>query len=255
MATILVLLAAYNEALALPSLIAEFRRVQANVSGDLRVLVVDDGSTDATAAAATDAAGDLPLEVLRHSHNRGLGAALRSGFDRGLEEARDEDLIATLDADGSHSPRLLPQLVEALESPYGVVIASRYRPGSVSQGVPLSRTIASFGARVLVDAVAAIPGVRDYTCGYRVYRADALRRARREIPDLPREAGFACQLELLVALARTGARMREIPLTLRYDKKESKSKLRWRDAVLGNLRVLRSARTLLRNDPPVRSAS
>jgi dolichol-phosphate mannosyltransferase len=240
------LLPAFNEALALPALLAGFSEVAALQDIDLRVLVVDDGSTDGSGDTAVGAARDLALDVLRHPANRGLGCALRSGFTRILNDASDQDAIVTLDADGSHPPELLPSLLAALEGPHQMVIASRYQPGASVRGVPLSRMAASLAARVLFRMFAPVPGVQDYTCGYRVYRAGALRVARAKVSELPREPGFASQVELLVTLARLGAKIREVPLKLRYDQKQSASNLRWVDAVAGNLRVLRTARRALR---------
>ena len=249
MSSVFVLLPALDEALAMPSVLSALREVETLVEHRVRVLVIDDGSTDGTAEAAEAAAGGLSLEVVRHSKNRGLGVALRSGISRALPQAQDEDVLITLDCDGSHSPELLPKLIAALDEGYGMVIASRFQAGATTHGVPFIRSVASWVARAVVMTLAPIQGVRDYTCGYRAYRVEDLRRGRDAVSNLPRETGFACQLEILIALSRQGTRIREIPFTLRYDLKTAESKLRWKDTVLGNFRVLRQARSQLSQSP------
>lgn len=241
-----VLLPAFDEEPALPTLLGDFAKLVESSTLDLRLIVVDDGSSDRTAAIAEEAARSLPLELLRHDANRGLGAAVRTGLDRILDEASDDDGVATLDSDGSQSPAFLPAMVEALEGGCDVVIASRYRPGSRVAGVPPLRLVASGAARILFGWLAPMEGVRDYTCGYRLYRAGALRRAREAVPGLPTEPGFACQVEVLATISGLQGRVREVPFTLRYDQKASSTKLRWLDTIRGNLRVLAAARRALR---------
>jgi len=87
--------------------------------------------------------------------------------------------------------------------------------------------VLSRGASFLLSMVARVPGARDYTCGYRLYRASMLRRALKVWGDrLIEEAGFVCMAELLVKLGRGGARVSEAPLVLRYDLKEGASKMK-----------------------------
>jgi dolichol-phosphate mannosyltransferase len=190
--------------------------------------VVDDGSRDGTIAAARSFADRLSIEVVPHGVNRGLGAALRTGLTAALERASDADAIATMDADNTHDPALLPDMLRRLEeAPADLVIASRYTPGGEEVGLTALRRVLSRGASLLLTLVAPVRGARDYTCGYRLYRAALLRRAAGAWGDrLIEEAGFTCMAEVLLKLGRGGARVAEHPLILRYDLKEGASKMK-----------------------------
>jgi len=111
-----VVLPAYNVARHLPELVVELRRVQPNV----RILAVDDGSADDTAAVARK----LGLELIEHPQNRGKGAALMTGFgwaeDQGLER------VFTMDADGQHLPREMQAFLDVMDSTDAdIVVGSR----------------------------------------------------------------------------------------------------------------------------------
>jgi len=239
-----VLLPCFDEEQALPGLLTRLRETLRKPSGaetsandavnELTVLAVDDGSRDSTAQIARDAA-DMPsaqdgfsVSLLQHEKNLGLGAAMRTGISHFLDASSEGDWLAAMDCDGTHPPELLPEMLRAArERDLDVVIASRYAPGGGEVGLSTSRRaysrICSWGLGVLFR----LRGVRDYTCGFRLYSRHALVRAQRRYGEsLIRERGFVCQAELLVHLTRTGARIGEVPLTLRYDHKLGRSKMR-----------------------------
>jgi len=229
--TIWMALPAYNEERSLPNLLERFVAIRpelAKAGVELRVLVVDDGSTDGTIAAAERFRDRLPLEVIPHGRNRNLGAGLRTGLTGALERCAEGDLIATMDADNTHDPALLPLMREILERAHAdIVIASRYCPGGKEIGLTRLRQFLSRGASFLLTMVARVPGARDYTCGYRLYRASMLRRAFSVWGDrMIEEVGFVCMAEILVKLGRGGAKVTEAPLILRYDLKEGASKMK-----------------------------
>ena len=231
LSTIWLTLPAYNEERSLPALLERcvpLARALEAQQARLRVLVVDDGSSDGTIAAARSFEGRLGLEVVPHGVNRGLGAALRTGIHAALERAADRDAIATMDADNTHDPSLLPEMHRRLEqAPADVVIASRYAEGGAEVGLTPLRQLLSRGASFLLTLTAPVAGARDYTCGYRLYRASVLRRAAQVWGDrLVEEAGFTCMAEVLLKLGRGGARVAEHPLVLRYDLKEGASKMK-----------------------------
>jgi dolichol-phosphate mannosyltransferase len=229
--TLVLALPAYNEERSLPALLERCVPVAGALSARgqaLRVVVVDDGSKDGTIAAARGFAGRLAIEVVPHVVNQGLGAALRTCLASALERAADDDAIATMDADNTHDPSLLPAMWDRLESaPGDVVIASRYTPGGDEVGLTPLRKVLSRGASFLLTWTVPVRGARDYTCGYRVYRARTLRRAQAAWgARLVEEAGFTCMAEVLLKLGRGGARVLEWPLILRYDLKEGASKMK-----------------------------
>ena len=221
---VLVVLPAYNEAESLPLLFARFRE-SSSLIGPLEILVVDDGSQDGTESVAREAAGPLPVRVESHPHNRGLGAALLTGLRAAMFEA---DIVVTMDADDSHDPATIPLMINRLNEGFDVVIASRFQEGGEEVGVSPHRRLLSHSASTILGLVAGVEGARDYSCGFRAYRSHFLRRLLHEVGEenLVRETGFACMVELLLRASAHGARITEVPLVLRYDRKQSSSKIR-----------------------------
>jgi len=132
-----------------------------------------------------------------------------------------------MDADNTHTPGLIGSMVRLIEEGSDVVIASRYQPGAQVWGVPFHRRRLSDGARLLFRLVFPIRGVRDYTCGYRAYRASLLKRAFDTLGDqFVSEQGFQCMVDILLKLRRMNAVFREVPMILRYDLKGGVSKMR-----------------------------
>ncbi len=247
MKTLWVALPAYNEERSLPALLERYAAlapVLGQQGATLRVLVVDDGSRDGTIAAADRFKGRLALEVLPHGVNRGLGAALRTGLAGALERAAEGDLIATMDADNTHDPALLPEMWARMEGERAdVVIASRYAPGGDEVGLTALRKLLSRGASLLLSLTVPVKGARDYTCGFRLYRASILRRAANAWGEkLVEETGFTCMAEVLLKLGRGGARVAEAPLVLRYDLKQGASKMKMMRTISRYFELIRRIR-------------
>ena len=223
---VIVVLPAYNEGDALPRLLDRLRVVSVgHFAAKLSVIVVDDGSTDGTADRVRATEG-LGVRLIVHDQNRGLSEAIRSGLLAAIEQATDEDVIVTMDADDTHAPGLISRMTMLIEEGNDVVIGSRFAPGGRTLGVPWSRRVLSRGASVLFRLVHPVRGVRDYTCGYRAYQAGLLRQAfARWGRDFISEAGFSCMVDILLKLHRLGAVMTEAPLVLRYERKVGKSKM------------------------------
>ncbi len=230
---------AYNEEGAIGPLLDNIAEAMEVEDFDYRAYVVDDGSSDATADEICERAERLPVILVPHEHNRGLAAAMRTVVTTAVEDADDADVIVSMDGDNTHLPGLTPRMVRAIREGRDVVIASRYQPHSRVIGVPAFRQFLSWGAGMVFRMTFPIPGVRDYTCGYRAYRAGVLREAMRIWgDDLITEEGFACQVELLLRLCRLDAIMDEVPMILRYDQKVGASKMNVRRTVLQTLRLL-----------------
>lgn len=231
MKTMILALPAYNEERSLPALLIRCVPVAQALAAEgrqFKVVVVDDGSKDSTIATAQSFADRLAIEVVPHVVNQGLGAALRTCLASGLARVGDDDVVATMDADNTHDPGLLPAMWHHLENtPGDVVIASRYTPGGDEVGLTPLRKVLSRGASFLLTMTVPVKGARDYTCGFRVYRASMLRKASEQWKDkLIEESGFTCMAEVLLKLGRGGARVLEWPLILRYDLKEGASKMK-----------------------------
>lgn len=236
---ITVILPAYNEELALPPLLDRLAGVRARSGLDLHVLVVDDGSQDATAAVVTSRSEQSPwVELLRHDHNMGLSQGLRTGFEAAAARSKPGDVIITMDADNTQPPELIDRMLGAVENGADVVIGSRFQPGAEVHGVPAMRRLYSRVMSILFRAAFPIPGVRDYSCGFRAYRAETLQRALAAYGDgFITEQGFACMVEVLFQLDRLhGVRFAEVPMVLHYDLKPTETKMN----------VLRTIRDTLR---------
>lgn len=232
-----VVLPAYNEQVALPRLLARLASVFATGTATGRVLVVDDGSTDQTADVAR---AWVPLvELVSHPRNMGLGAAIRTGLTRAADLSGPDDAIVTMDADDTHVPGLIPRMVQTLGEGYDVVIASRYQAGSRTLGVTSVRRSLSWAAGLVFRLFLPMPGVRDYTCGYRAYRAGIIKQAiERWGEEFVDRSDFSSMPRVLLRLRRLGAVATEVPMVLRYDRKPGASKMPVGGNVVGNLKLV-----------------
>lgn len=234
---------AWNEEKVIrPTLLALWRAYQGRNEAYTAVLV-DDGSTDRTVAeaqaAVAESGGELKLQVLTHETNRGLGAGLRTGIYWVVDRAADDDVLVTLDADNTHPPALIPELVRRVREGADLSIASRYRAGAEVHGVPGYRHALSDVASVLFQSIYPLPGVRDYTCCFRAYRLPLLRRARAVYgEELCTARGFEAVMDLLLRLGPLGMKVSEVGFVLDYGERVGQSKMKV-------LRTIRSTLTLL----------
>jgi dolichol-phosphate mannosyltransferase len=235
-----IVLPAYNEAANIPPLFKRFQEVESESQLlDINVILVDDGSTDGSAAIATASAGPLSVEVFRNETNRGLAETFMRGLMETTARVRPGDIVVCMDADNSHAPGLMLRMIREIQEGRDVVIASRYREGSVVRGVPWSRRVLSRGMSILFRIVFPIPGVRDYSCGYRAYRAEFLKTALAVRPEKRFSSdGFACMVGILLFLSREEAVIGEVPLVLRYDQKIGESKMKVTRTIRSSLSVL-----------------
>jgi glycosyltransferase involved in cell wall biosynthesis len=198
---IVAVIAAYNEA---PHIAAVVTGTRPHVE---RVVVVDDGSSDGTAAAA-EAAG---AEVVRHPQNRGKGVAVRSGL--AAVRGRGFTHVLLLDGDLQHRPADVPALVaEAAASGADVVVGAR---GFDRDQMPASRYYSNVIGSWALGGLIGVP-IRDTQSGFRLIRLAALE------PLTLTATGYEIETEMLIRLARRGAVVREVTVTLAYDGAPSK---------------------------------
>jgi dolichol-phosphate mannosyltransferase len=216
---ILVALATYNELENLPRLVEEI--LHALPAAD--VLVVDDNSPDGTGRWCDDRVAAEPrLKCLHRPSKLGLGSATLAAIRFAIDH--DYDIIVTLDADGSHDPRHLNELVHATDHA-DVAIGSRYCDGGEIEGWPWGRLVLSrflnATSRLLLQL-----SVRDTSNAYRAYRIATLREVDL---DCIQASGFAYLEELLWHLVRARARLVEIPITF-HQRRAGRSKVNLREA-------------------------
>lgn len=224
-----VFLPAYNEEVALERVVRKFASTLRSLGEPYRFLVLDDGSTDRTGEVARRLAGAEPLELMTHSPNLGLGATMRDGLVRASEISSDGDLVVTLDCDDTHDPRYLAPALERAREGYDLVILSRYQAGGGEEGLSPVKSFLSRGAGLFLKLFFPIRGVKEYSCGYRVFRASALKRVigafGGRFVELP-HMGFVVTPEILVKFRMAGCRITEVPFRLHYDQKPGASKNR-----------------------------
>lgn len=236
---VFVTLPAYNEQEALPELLERIGEGFANSAMPYEVIVVDDGSQDATAQIVAQMSFQMPIHLVQHEVNQGLGATIRDGLKEALDRAGERDIIVTMDADNTHPPGLIDRMVGLIHEGCDVVIASRFQSGSRVIGVPIERHFLSIGARALFTIIAPTRGVRDYTSGYRAYKTEVIRRGFAEHGDqFVGERGFSCMADVLLKLRNQGVLFGEAPLRLRYDQKGGDSKMQVMKTVWLTLKLL-----------------
>jgi dolichol-phosphate mannosyltransferase len=214
----LVVLPTYNEAENIVDVLEKIRKA----APDADVLVVDDGSPDGTAALASKEADRLgQIEVMRRPEKRGLGAAYTAGFTWGLD--RGYDLLVSMDADLSHDPDMVPDLLDAVQQGADLAIGSRWVRGGAVLDWPRTRLAISRIGNWYARTMLCLP-YRDATAGFRAYRAALLRQI--DVHGL-RASGYAFQVELTYRSHQLGAGIVELPIIF-HERARGVSKMSWR---------------------------
>jgi dolichol-phosphate mannosyltransferase len=236
---VIVVLPAYNEEKGIGSLLERISEALNDEQLAFEVLVVDDGSQDRTLQIVEEYGTELPVKVSRHAVNQGLGATIRDGLSLASRGASPNDVVITMDADETHTPGLIVRMVRMIREGHDVVIASRYCPGARVFGVSRFRRFLSYGGSMLFRVAFPTSGVRDFTCGYRAYRGGVLRKALATYGDRFVDSdGFQCMVDILLKLRSMDVIFGEVPLLLRYDLKQGKSKMRIAKTVRDSIMLL-----------------
>ena len=176
-------------------------------------VVVDDGSTDATAAVARRLRARFPtLDLIEHPQNRGYGGAAQSGLERALELGAD--LVVWLHGDGQYAPESIPALLAPLDAGQAdIVQGSRFRGGGALRGgMPFYKYVANRGLTWMENRIFGL-GLAEYHSGYMLYRRAALEA-------IPFQSfttrGFVFDQEMLVAARILGLRVVDLPIPTRY---------------------------------------
>ncbi len=212
----LIVIPTYQEARTVTGLL--HRILEDPALDTFHVLVVDDASPDGTAAVvrASPSYGERVL-LLERGGKDGLGAAYRAGF--AWAEQRGYSVVVQMDADGSHPPESVADLVVALEDA-DVAIGSRYVPGGRTVNWPWHRKLISRAGNAYVRLLLGLP-VRDCTAGFRAYRPGVLAAIA---PDGTEASGYSFQIETTWRATTSGLRITEVPITF-VERQEGDSKM------------------------------
>jgi len=220
-----VVIPTYNEALNVERIVrATASELSRLAPGAHRILVVDDRSPDGTGAIADSLAAELDVvEVLHRESKMGLGHAYLAGFDRALSAGAE--LVVEMDADYSHDPRYLGDLLDAARDAE-LVLGSRYVPGGGVRDWGLMRRLISRGGGAYARAILRVD-VRDLTGGFKCIRRQVLEAI--DLQSLSCE-GYAFQIEVTYRAILAGFRVREIPIVF-ADRTAGSSKMSARIAL------------------------
>ena len=210
-----VVIPTYNESANIEDLL---RRILA-LDPVNRVIVVDDDSPDGTADLA-EAFGER-VKVIRRVGVRGYGSAVVAGFKEAIADR--SDLVVGMDADFSHDPAVIPDLIQEAEKA-DVVIGSRYCADGGTINWPLRRMLLSQTANRYVRAILRLPS-RDSTSGFRCYRREVLENIDL---DQIRSEGYSFLVEVLYRAYLRDARICEVPILFK-DRLKGKSKISTRE--------------------------
>jgi dolichol-phosphate mannosyltransferase len=177
------------------------------VDDDVHVLVVDDNSSDGTAALADQFARTTGrVHVLHRPTRMGFGSAYIDGFKYALRNT-DARFIFEMDADFSHDPKYVPAFLEAMQDA-DLVVGSRYLNGISIVNWPLNRLIISKLGNWYASVITGLP-LTDLTAGYKCFRRELLERL--DLDDL-RSNGYSFQIEMSYKVWKEGFRVKEIPI-------------------------------------------
>jgi len=193
---VIVAMPAFNEERYIGTMVLKARQY----SGE--VMVVDDGSTDGTAKIS----GLAGATVIRHSQNKGKGAAIQRIINE--VKKKDADVLVLLDADSQHNPDEIPRLIKPVLSGYDLVIGSR---GGAKKSIPFYRRI---GQKILLLSTRVLvrKEITDSESGFRAFSRKAITELRLH------QKGFAVESEMIAAAAATGLKIIEVPISVEYTK-------------------------------------
>ncbi len=239
------LMPAYNEETEIGPRLRNISALMAQKGFSFRIWVVNDGSKDQTVKIVEEISGEIPVQLIHHDQNRGIGVAFSNGLKELVKVVRDEDIIITLDADNTHNLKTVEFMLKKIDEGYEVVIGSCFATGGMMIGVPLLRYLLSYFSNLAYRVLFHVKGIRTYTGFYRAHTGAAVKTAFERFGDrLIEVSGFAAMAEMLIKFRQIPLFMTEVPMIIRYDMKGRASKMHILATIREHLRVI--ARNLLK---------
>ena len=212
---------AYNEEDNIVRLLDDLCARRELFTSGSRIVVVDDGSADATVELVTQYESDVDIQLVALGRNQGPGAAFRAGFAAALDGCAEDARIVTLEADTTSDLDAIPAMLERADDGADVVLAVWGDMIKVSR----RRRILSHGASFVVRRALGLQATT-VSSFFRVYRASVLQDAVARYGDrFIQEPGFACTAEILSKLNAMGARVAEVHVSLDWERRVGKSKM------------------------------
>jgi len=234
MQKVTVVFPAYNEAGAIARVLEETHSLFSRQNlGKVELIVVDDGSKDDTVAVVRRAAERLPVTLIEHGTNRGLGGALSTGMLAAAQASGPDDVVLTTESDGTQPASKLVELAQAIRDGADFAVATPLT-GCGFEGVPLYRRVLSRGANLLYGLLFPVRGLHDYTNLVRGFRASLLQRgiAAYGPESFIDQRGFEAVPDILLKLRRFKPRVAEVGLKIDFTQME-------RDSSMDVLRTIR----------------
>jgi dolichol-phosphate mannosyltransferase len=226
-----IIIPTYNEKENIESLVTQLLALPTRV----HIIVVDDNSPDGTGEIADRLAVENAgrMSAIHRPSKLGLGTAYVAGFKEALAEGTD--LVCSMDADFSHNPRYIPNIIDKINQGYDLVIGSRYvRGGGSTQ--PFNRKAISWGANTVTRVLLELHA-HDTTAGFRCYRRQTLESINL---DSIKSSGYSFLFEMLFRVEQRGWKVGEVPIIFE-DRRLGASKISRTEIVKALITVLRLA--------------
>ncbi len=191
---------------------------------DLRILVIDDNSPDGTSEVIETIKDCLPVEILKRPGKMGLGSAYIQGFKYAL--SKGVEIIIEMDADFSHNPNKIPELISGIREGYDLCIGSRLVEDGSVIGWNMKRKVFSRSAQIFSRMVLGLK-TKDVTGGFRCYHSRIFEKVDL---DKIKSTGYSFQEEILYYIERNKFKIKEIPINF-IDRAKGKSKLHFKEII------------------------
>jgi dolichol-phosphate mannosyltransferase len=221
------LVPAYNEEAEIEFRLKRIADLMSEKGFLFEIWVVNDGSLDQTASIVQAVSREIPVHMIQHEVNQGVGVAFSNGLRELARIAKADDIILTLDADNTHNLKTVEFMIKKMDEGYEVVIGSCFTTGGMMIGVPLIRFLLSYASNFIYRILFHVKGIRTYTGFYRAHSGAAVKLAFEKFGDRLIEAkGFAAMAEMLIKFRQIPLFLTEVPMIIRYDLKGRASKMR-----------------------------
>jgi dolichol-phosphate mannosyltransferase len=228
-----IIFCALNEEKNLKKLLVDISHEMQNLGRDFEIVACLDGTNDGSFELLEAFSKFHPVKILPPKNERGLGRAYKRIFLDVIENSADNDLVISLDADNTHKPEQISEMLQHLEgNKLDVVVASRFCSKSVMEEFPLYRKFISKFTSLLLQTLFSVKTIhgkklQDFTSGYRIYKVSKLKKLYELQKDqFICEPEFTYTCELLIKLSRINCRIDEIAISYDYGQKVGESKLR-----------------------------